>query len=512
MFRWLYSTDARDIGILYLILSGFSGILGSMMSLIIRLQLMDIEQSEILNLSNQVYNNVVTIHALLMIFYLIMPALFGAFGNLFLPNLIGSIDMAFPRLNNVSFWLLASSLILALSSLIVGEGLGTGWTLYPPLSGILYHSSLSVDLGILSLHLAGISSMLGSINYIVTTLILKAPGIDFIKLNLYVWSLIITALLLILALPVLAGGITMLLTDRNFNTSFYEIQAGGDPILFQHLFWFFGHPEVYIIILPGFGIVSHIIHNSSNKPIFGKLGMIFAMLSIGLLGFLVWAHHMYTVGLDVDTRSYFSAATMIIAIPTGIKIFSWITSLLGSKIDLNNPAILFVLGFLFLFTLGGMTGVILSNASLDIALHDTYYVVAHFHYVLSMGAIFTLFAGFYYWYPMLSHYSINKIWANTHFYLLFLGVNITFGPMHFSGMAGHPRRILDYPDCYLNINQIASLGSFISFISIFPFIFSMFNNDKTIFNNISSLSLDNSLQLIRYYHHHSFNTIPITNK
>lgn len=507
--RWFYSTDARDIGILYLLLSGLSGMLGTMMSLLIRLQLMDINQSLVLNMPNQVYNNIITVHALLMIFYLIMPALFGAFGNLFLPNLIGAIDMAFPRLNNVSFWLLFSSLILAVASMIIGEGIGTGWTIYPPLSSILYHSSVSIDLGIFALHLAGISSMLGSINYVVTSMLLRAPGINLVDLNLYVWSLLITAILLILALPVLAGGITMLLTDRNWNTSFYEVSAGGDPVLYQHLFWFFGHPEVYIIILPGFGIVSHIINNVTNKPIFGKLGMIFAMLSIGLLGFLVWAHHMYTVGLDVDTRSYFSAATMIIAVPTGIKIFSWIASLLGSKLEIT-PHLLFVIGFLILFTLGGMTGVVLSNASLDVALHDTYYVVAHFHYVSSMGAIFSLFAGFYYWYPLITHTNYNHLWAYVHFYLIFIGVNITFGPMHLLGMAGHPRRILDYPDSYLSFNQLASLGSFMSFISIYPFILSMLNSEKILFNHPSYYSLDNTLQLHRYYHHHSLNTIPVT--
>lgn len=504
----LFSTDAREIGIMYIILSIFSGMLGSMMSLLIRLQLMDINQQEVLHIPNQVYNNIITVHALLMIFYLIMPALFGAFGNMFLPTLIGSIDMAFPRLNNVSFWLLFSSLILAILSMILGEGLGTGWTLYPPLSSIIYHSSISVDFGIFALHLAGISSMLGSINYIVTLFILRAPGLNLTDVNLYVWSLIITAILLILALPVLAGAITMLLTDRNFNTSFYEIQAGGDPILFQHLFWFFGHPEVYIIILPGFGIVSHIIHNTTHKPIFGKLGMIFAMLSIGLLGFLVWAHHMYTVGLDVDTRSYFSAATMIIAVPTGIKIFSWIASLLGSNISFTPP-ILFVIGFLFLFTLGGMTGVILSNASLDIVLHDTYYVVAHFHYVLSMGAIFSLFAGFYYWYNIITHKEYDYLYATIHFFTLFIGANLTFGPMHFLGMAGHPRRISDYPDTFLNFNQLASFGSTISFLSIIIWIMAL-KNKNYIFHHISYYDLDHTIQVFKLKnYHHNFNLIPL---
>jgi len=511
MFKWLYSTDARDIGILYLILSGLSGFMGTTLSMIIRMQLMDINQSAVLGMPNQLYNVVITVHAILMIFFLIMPSLFGGFGNIFVPTLVGAIDMAFPRLNNLSFWLLFSSLILASSSMIMGEGLGTGWTIYPPLSGIFYHSGSSVDFAIFSLHLAGISSMLGSINLIVTVMNLRAPGLNYNLLNLYVWSIIITAFLLILALPVLAGGITMLLTDRNLNTSFFEPQAGGDPILYQHLFWFFGHPEVYIIILPGFGIISHLIASETDKPIFGYLGMVFAMVSIGILGFLVWAHHMYTVGLDIDTRAYFSAATMIIAVPTGIKIFSWIATLAGGKIKLNVP-ILFVLGFLFLFTVGGLTGVILSNGSLDVALHDTYYVVAHFHYVLSMGAIFSLFAGFYYWYPIITTYNYNELWGTIHFILIFIGVNITFAPMHFLGLSGMPRRILDYPDPFLKWNTLASLGSWISLLSIIPFLIAILSKERIILINLTYTSLDNAVQIFRYHHLHSMNTLPIINK
>ena len=509
MKRWLFSTDARDIGTLYLLISALSGMLGTTLSLFIRMQLMDINQSAVSGLPNQFYNVIITVHALLMIFYLIMPSLFGGFGNLFVPTLVGAIDMAFPRLNNLSFWLLFSSLILAASAMLIGEGMGTGWTVYPPLSSILYHSGSSVDLGIFALHLAGISSMLGSINLIVTVMNLKAPGLKYNLLNLYVWSIIITAILLILSLPVLAGGITMLLTDRNLNTSFFEPQAGGDPVLYQHLFWFFGHPEVYIIILPGFGIVSHTIASETEKPIFGYLGMVFAMMSIGLLGFLVWAHHMYTVGLDIDTRAYFTAATMIIAIPTGIKIFSWLATLAGGKFNYNAP-MLFVIGFLFLFTVGGLTGVVLSNASLDIALHDTYYVVAHFHYVLSMGAIFSLFAGFYYWYPTITTYNYNEIWASVHFWLLFIGVNITFAPMHFLGINGMPRRILDYPDPFLKFNTLASFGSWISFISIIPFFIAIFSNNRVIYNNLTYTSLENVIQISRYHHIHSMNTLPVT--
>lgn len=511
--RWIYSTDARDIGVLYLYLSIVSGMLGTAMSMIIRLQLMDIDQSSVLNLPNQLYNNVITVHAILMIFFLIMPALYSGFGNYFVPTLIGTIDMAFPRLNNVSFWLLSASLILAVSSMMIGEGLGTGWTIYPPLSSIKYHSGPSVDLAIFALHIAGISSMLGSINLMVTIINLKAPGIKYSEMNLYVWSILITAVLLILALPVLAGGITMLLTDRNFNTSFYEVQGGGDPVLYQHLFWFFGHPEVYIIILPGFGIVSHLISVITNKPIFGTLGMIFAMMSIGLLGFLVWAHHMYTVGLDIDTRAYFNAATMIIAVPTGIKIFSWLATIAGGKFRWN-PEFLFVVGFLILFTIGGMTGIILSNVSLDVALHDTYFVVAHFHYVLSMGAVFSLFAGFYFWYEIITGRQYDQLWATVHFFLLFIGVNLTFGPMHFLGMMGMPRRILNYPDPFIFYNKLASLGSFISLISLFPFVYALISkHDKFIsLPNLSHYYLDLTSQINRYSHLHSFNTIPVINK
>jgi len=468
--RWVFSTNHKDIGTLYIILSVIAALIGGLMSWYIRLELTYPGIQFIDDF--QFYNVLVTAHGFLMVFFVVMPAMIGGFGNWFVPLMIGAPDMAFPRMNNISFWLLAAALVLLLMSPVVGTGVGTGWTVYPPLSSATFQPGPSVDFGILSLHLAGASSILGAINFICTILNMRAPGMTMHRMPLFVWAILVTAFLLLLALPVLAGALTMLLVDRNFGTSFFIVEGGGDPVLWQHLFWFFGHPEVYIIIIPAFGIISQIVSTFSKKPVFGYLGMAYAMVSIGFVGFVVWAHHMYTSGLGVDARAYFTAATLIIAVPTGVKIFSWLATMWGGSIDLKAP-MLYAIGFIWLFVIGGVTGVLLANAGIDFVMHDTYYVVAHFHYVMAIAAIFAMFGGWYYWISKMSGRQYPETLAKIQFWVFFVGVNVLFFPQHFSGLAGMPRRIPDYPDAYWGWNFVSSIGALITMLGTFMFLYIM---------------------------------------
>jgi cytochrome c oxidase subunit I len=515
--RWLYTTNHKRIGILYLLLGFFNGFFAVLLSMLIRVELA-FPGDQIIFENYQFYNVLVTMHGVLMLFVVIVPILFGGFGNYFVPILIGAPDMAFPRLNNLSFWLLPPAILLATISVFVADGPGTGWTMYPPLSSVEIHVGYSVDFLIFSMHLAGISSIAAAINFCCTIWFLKDEGRFFVHMSLFPMSILVTSLLLICAIPLLAAAITMLLTDRNFGTRFFDPTGGGDLVLYQHLFWFFGHPEVYILVIPAFGIVSQIISTFSQKKVFGQRAMVLCMVCIGVVGFIVWAHHMYTSGINTYTKAYFSTATMAIALPTGMKIFNWLCTMWGGSIWMYTP-MYFAVGFVVLFSLGGMTGIILANAAIDVSLHDTYYVVAHFHYVLSMGSGFGVFAGFYYWIGKMTGYQYSEKLGQTHFWLTFIGANLTFFPMHFLGVAGMPRRIPDYPEMYQFWNTFASFGAFFALFSIFFFyyvVYRIFIDKKKASRNpwvfIHQRDLLERLSLCAYYFNKFMLLEPALNK
>lgn len=508
LIKWFFATNHKWIGTIYFIFSLFAGLMGTSISLIIRIELL---QPGSLISNDFIYNSIVTRHAIIIIFFIVIPTIIGGFGNWLIPIICNITDIAFPRLNNIRFWLLIPSLLIIISSSIVATLNGVGWTIYPPLTRFIFSSGSSIEIIIFSLHIAGVSSIIRAINFISTILNIKNINININMFSLFSVSILLTTILLLLALPILAGAITIILIDRNFNTSFFDPRGGGDPLLYQHLFWFFGHPEVYILILPAFGIISHIlVFFTGKKEVFGKIGICFAMIAIGILGFIVWAHHIFTVGIDVDTRAYFTAATMIIAIPTGIKIFSWFSTLFNSHLVMSN-SLLWRIGFLIIFSIGGFTGIIAANSSLDICLHDTYYIVAHFHYVLSIGAVFAIFSSFLYWIPYFFGLIMNRILFKIHFWRSIIGINITFFPQHFLGLTGIPRRYSDYVDHMYMWNFISSMGALITFISTIFFCFSIierFINNKNLIN--SDFNPNNS-EILYFFPtmEHSFNTYPI---
>ncbi|MGD9294335.1 MAG: cytochrome c oxidase subunit I [Roseobacter sp.] len=482
--RWFMSTNHKDIGILYLVTSALVGFVSVAFTIYMRLELMEpgvqymcmegarmVASDAVCTPNGHLWNVLITAHGILMMFFVVIPALFGGFGNYFMPLQIGAPDMAFPRMNNLSFWMYVAGTTLAVCSVLAPggndqAGSGVGWVLYPPLS--TNEGGFSMDLAIFAVHVSGASSILGAINMITTFLNMRAPGMTLFKVPLFSWSIFVTAWLILLSLPVLAGAITMLLMDRNFGFTFFDPAGGGDPVLYQHILWFFGHPEVYIIILPGFGIISHVIATFSRKPVFGYLPMVWAIIAIGVLGFVVWAHHMYTVGMSLNQQAYFMLATMVIAVPTGVKVFSWIATMWGGSVEFKTP-MLWAFGFLFLFTVGGVTGIVLSQAAVDRYYHDTYYVVAHFHYVMSLGAVFAIFAGIYFYFPKMTGKMYPEWAGKLHFWAMFIGSNLTFFPQHFLGRQGMPRRYIDYPEAFAYWNWWSSLGAFLAFGSFLFF-------------------------------------------